>query len=93
MLKNESYNKAGVLLSDRNKFETDVKALMERGVKFYFCQNTTRGYITNGTLPDFQTDGAGRSATGQMIDGVQFSTAGLTSIADFEALGYAYIQP
>jgi intracellular sulfur oxidation DsrE/DsrF family protein len=92
-LKNDSYNKAGELLTGRNKFESTVKELMERGVKFYFCQNTTRGYIANGTLPDFQTDAAGHSATGQIIEGMQYSTAGLTTIADLEALGYQYIQP
>ena len=90
-LKNTSYNGAGALLTNRNPFEGQIKALMERGVKFYFCQNTTRAYLTNGTLPNYQTTGI--SATDQMIDGMQYTTAGLTSIADFQALGYAYIQP
>jgi len=90
-LKDTSYNGAGQLVSSRNPFEGQVKALMERGVKFYFCQNTTRGYIANGTLPSYQSSGI--SATAQLIDGMRYTTAGLTSIADFEALGYSYIQP
>lgn len=92
-LKNTSYNGAGVLVSGRNPFEGQIKDLMARGVKFYFCQNTTRAYITNGTLPNYMTDASGHSATGQLIDGMEYTTAGLTSIADFQALGYQYIQP
>lgn len=92
-LKDTSYNggAAPALVSGRNPFEGQVKTLMARGVKFYFCQNTTRAYLNNGTLPKYQTTGI--SATDQLISGVQYTTAGLTSIADFEAAGYAYIQP
>lgn len=90
-LKNVSYNGAGVLVSGRNPFEGQIKSLMARGVKFYFCQNTTRAYITNGTLPSYLTTGI--SATDQMIEGMEYTTAGLTSIADFQSQGYAYIQP
>ncbi len=90
-LKDTSYNGAGAQVSGRNPFEGQVKALLEKGVKFYFCQNTTRAYQNNGTLPRYQQIGI--SATDQLIQGVQYTTAGLTSIADFEAAGYAYIQP
>jgi len=73
-------------LTHPNRFETDVKNLIARGVKFYFCQNTTRAYIGQGILP------AG-NATAELIPGMLYTTAGLTSIADFQAQGYQYIQP
>jgi intracellular sulfur oxidation DsrE/DsrF family protein len=102
-LKNKSYNGGLKNLNDsnddvppelidgRNPFEGRIRALMEDGVKFYFCQNTTRAFIKNGTLPRYQTTGV--SATAQMIEGIEYTTAGLTSIADFQARGYQYIQP
>ena len=67
-----------------------------QGVKFYFCQNTTRAYLCQpGTaitsLPKYLLTGV--AATDQMIDGMEYTTAGLTSIADFQAQGYQYIQP
>lgn len=70
----------------RNQFEQQVKDLMEQGVKFYFCQNTTRGFIKKGILPAY-------NATAQLIDGVEYVTAGVTAIADFQAHGYHYVQP
>lgn len=85
-LKNEGYNGAGTLVSGRNPYEAQVMELMDKGVKFYFCQNTTRAYLGNGTLP------AG-GATAELIPGMLYTTAGLTSIADFQARGYQYIQP
>ena len=72
--------------TNSNKFEPEVKNLMDRGVKFYFCQNTTRGFVGNKTLP------AG-NATAQLIDGVGYVTAGVTSIAEFQQRGYEYVQP
>jgi len=91
LLKDESYDGNSVWQTDRNKFEREVKNLMERGVKFYFCQNTTRGFIKNGTLPDANEAEGG--ATAQLIDGVEYVTAGVTAISDFEAQGYRYVQP
>jgi intracellular sulfur oxidation DsrE/DsrF family protein len=76
----------------RNAFEGTIKALMGKGVKFYFCQNTTRAYVKNGILPKFEGDPY-VSATAELIEGMEYTTAGLTSIADFEAQGYQYIQP
>jgi intracellular sulfur oxidation DsrE/DsrF family protein len=69
-----------------NPYEGQVRALMNKGVKFAFCQNTTRAYLGNGTL----TPG---NATAEIIEGVTYTTAGLTSIADYQARGYQYIQP
>jgi intracellular sulfur oxidation DsrE/DsrF family protein len=85
------HGSGGRMALKNNPFESQVQGLMARGVKFYFCQNTTRGFIRGGILPNFQT--TGQSATEQLIDGMQYTTAGLTSIADFEAAGYQYIQP
>jgi len=112
-LKNHSYNggtlgkdaegktivldETPVLVTGRNPSEDTIKGLMKKGVKFYFCQNTTRAYVRNKILPDKQdylnSGTAEISATSQMIDGMEYTTAGLTSIADFEAQGYQYIQP
>jgi len=91
LLKDESYNGAGVWLTGRNKFQREVENLMERGVKFYFCQNTTRGFMKNGTLP--KTDVVAGGANAQLIDGVEYVTAGVTAIADFQSKGYRYVQP
>jgi intracellular sulfur oxidation DsrE/DsrF family protein len=86
LLKDVSYNGAGELLSGRNKFQSQVEELMDMGVRFYFCQNTTRGFIRNGTLP------AG-DATAQLIEGVEYVTAGVTAIGDLQEQGYKYVQP
>ena len=80
------HGSGGRLALKGNPFASQVEQLMARGVKFYFCQNTTRGFIRNGILPAY-------NATAQLIEGMQYTTAGLTSIADFQARGYAYIQP
>jgi intracellular sulfur oxidation DsrE/DsrF family protein len=69
-----------------NPCQAQVEALIAKGVKFYFCQNTTRGYIKNGRL----TAGMVKE---QVIDGVEYVTAGLGAIADFQATGWKYVQP
>jgi intracellular sulfur oxidation DsrE/DsrF family protein len=86
LLKDTSLNGDGVEVTGRNKFQSQVEDLMDMGVKFYFCQNTTRGFVRNGTLP------AG-DATAQLIDGVEYVTAGVTAIADLQEQGYTYVQP
>lgn len=90
-LKNEGYDGNGDYVTGRNQFEGLVRSLMDRGVKFYFCQNTTRGYIRNNFLPALGETAGG--ATAELIDGMGYTTAGLTSIADYERRGYSYIQP
>jgi intracellular sulfur oxidation DsrE/DsrF family protein len=90
-LKDTHVNGAGNVLTNRNPFEQTIRGLMARGVKFYFCQNTTRAFLGNGLLPRYLATGI--SATDQMIEGIEYTTAGLTSIADFQARGYQYIQP
>ena len=61
-----------------NPFQAEIQSLLDNGVKVQFCQNTAR---SRGVKLD------------QMIAGVTFVTAGVTSIADYQALGYSYIQP
>jgi intracellular sulfur oxidation DsrE/DsrF family protein len=95
-LKDVGLNADGVEVSGRNPFEGTIKGLMARGVKFYFCQNTTRAFLNQPgasitSLPKYLL--TGKSATDQMIEGMEYTTAGLTSIADFQARGYQYIQP
>lgn len=86
MLKDAGLDGNGVWKEGRNKFQSQVEDLMGQGVRFFFCQNTTRGFIRNGTLP------AG-DATAQLIDGVEYVTAGVTAISDLQEQGYRYVQP
>ncbi len=81
MLIQDRYSKTG-----GNPLEPAVRDLMAKGVTFYFCQNTARNFIKRGFLD------AGE-VTNVIIPGVQFTTAGVTGIADFEALGYRYLAP
>jgi intracellular sulfur oxidation DsrE/DsrF family protein len=69
-----------------NPCEAQVNALIAKGVKFYFCQNTTRAYLGNGRL----TSGMVKE---QVIDGVEYVTAGLGAISDFQSRGWKYVQP
>jgi len=69
-----------------NPCEAQVSALIAKGVKFYFCQNTTRAYLGNGRL----TAGMVKE---QVIDGVEYVTAGLGAISDFQSRGWNYVQP
>ena len=68
-----------------NAYEGDVTTLIDQGVKFLFCQNTTRGYIASNKLP--------ADATSVLIPGVGYVTAGIAAIADLQARGYRYVQP
>jgi intracellular sulfur oxidation DsrE/DsrF family protein len=91
MLKNEGADGNGAPVSGRNQFEGAVKGLLADGVKFYFCQNTTRSFIGSNKLPAVGETTAG--ATGELIEGVQYTTAGVTAIAEFQNRGYRYVQP
>ena len=77
-----------------NAFEDDVKDLMNKGVKFYFCMNTTRGMQAKGMLP---ADATSALVTSMDSNGVEHSvgyvTAGITALADFQQRGYEYVQP
>ena len=90
MLTNDGSNGAGDPVSGRNQFEGVVKGLIADGVKFYFCQNTTRSFVNNGILPPGDVE---FGATGELIEGVEYTTAGVTAIADFQSRGYTYVQP
>jgi intracellular sulfur oxidation DsrE/DsrF family protein len=77
-----------------NAFEGQVQDLMNKGVKFYFCMNTTRGMQGSGSLP---ADATSALVTSVDADGVEHSvgyvTAGITALADFQQRGYEYVQP
>lgn len=77
-----------LLLNDGtiNPFKAQVEDLMARGVTFYFCENTVRGFIRAGLLQE------GNVAAG-VIPGVKYVSAGLAAMSDFEALGWSYVQP
>ncbi len=76
----------GPLMLKESPFAEQVRGLMARGVKFYMCQNATRALIRSGALPS-------GDATSHLIEGVEYVTAGLTAVADFEKRGYQYVQP
>ena len=93
-LSNRSFDGAGnYIASGRNKFQSDVEFLMSEGVRFFFCQNTTRGFIRNGTLPGPALIDTTGGATAQLIPGVEYVTAGVTAISDLQSQGYRYVQP
>jgi len=91
MLKDSGFNGKGEPVTERNKFQGLVEGLIADGVEFYFCQNTTRGFIKKGILPAVGATTGG--ATAELIDGVKYVTAGVTSIAEFQSRGYRYVQP
>jgi intracellular sulfur oxidation DsrE/DsrF family protein len=91
MLKDEGFDGNGDPVTGRNKFDDDVKDLIAKGVRFYFCQNTTRGFVRKGILPEVGETTGG--ATGELIKGVEYTTAGVTAIAEFQSKGYNYVQP
>ena len=81
-----------LLLNDaRNPYKDTVMGMMEKGVKFYFCQNTVRGFIRNGTLENPST--GGRSVKDQLIPGVEYVTAGFSAVADVQQQGWSVITP
>lgn len=91
MLKDAGYDGNGNYIAEgRNKFQSKVEELMGLGVRFFFCQNTTRGFIRNKTLP---AGGVYGGANAQLIDGVEYVTAGVTAISDLQEQGYRYVQP
>jgi len=91
VLKNKGLDGNSAPVTGRNQFQGAVETLISQGVKFYFCQNTTRSMIRSNILPS--TDESVGGATAELIDGVQYVTAGISAIGDFESKGYSYIQP
>ncbi len=85
------YAGGGNMLIKGNKFQSQVQALMAKGVTFYFCENTMRAFIKAGLLPNYVTTGIPVSSA--LIDGVQYVTGGVTAILDHEALGWSNIAP
>ena len=86
-----AYGKGGFLLLKNNPFQAQVEALMKDGVHFYFCQNTARGFMKAGLLPNYQTTGT--PAADGLISGVTYVTAGISAVLDFQALGYQNVAP
>lgn len=76
----------GPLMLKESPYAEQVRKLQARGVKFYMCQNATRALIRNGTL-------LLGDATSHLIENVEYVTAGVTAIVDFEKRGYRYVQP
>ena len=91
VLKDEGLDGTGNPVTGRNQFQSEVESLIAAGVKFYFCQNTTRGFIRGNILPAGVETAGG--ATAELIPGVEYTTAGVTSIAEFQQRGYEYVQP
>lgn len=85
MIDGKYYDPATKTVVD-NQFAITVKELIAKGVKFYFCQNTTRSLLGKGVY-------MGANPTDTLIEGVSYVTAGVTAIADFQAAGYRYVQP
>lgn len=84
-----AHTKGGPLMlkdETNNQFRSQVETLLKQGVKFYLCQNATRAMIRNGLLPE-------GDATANIIDGVEYVTAGITAVTDFQYQGYVYVQP
>ncbi|MDH5229143.1 MAG: DsrE family protein [Gammaproteobacteria bacterium] len=71
-------NDATEVFTESNPFQAQVEALLTRGAKIYFCQNTARnkGIVTANLIP-----------------GIRYVTAGVTAIADFQLLGFAVVMP
>lgn len=61
-----------------NPFQSQIQGLLDKGIKIYFCQNTAR---SKGVK------------LAHMIPGIEFVTSGVTAIADFQSIGYSYVQP
>lgn len=55
-----------------------VTAMMAQGVKIYFCLNTAA---------------AKQIRTSQVLPGIEFVPAGLSSLIDYQYSGYKYVQP
>ena len=91
MLRDEGYDGKGNWVTGRNKFQSQVEDLIDQGVEFYFCQNTTRGFIKRDFLPATGETAGGASA--ELIEGVAYTTAGVTAIAEFQDRGFRYVQP
>lgn len=70
-----------------NAFQTQVEGLLNKGVKFYLCQNTARrkGIKTDQLIQTTDVNGITR--------GIEYITSGVTALADFQSLGYAEVHP
>lgn len=92
IIKNGTISRTGALLL--NSHEAAVQALMNQGVKFLFCQNTTRGMQASGSLPADATSALVTSVDANGVEhSVGYVTAGIAALADLQSRGYKYVQP
>jgi intracellular sulfur oxidation DsrE/DsrF family protein len=77
---------------NKNEFEGQVQRLLNEGVKFYFCMNTSRGMKAAGKFTGTSDLVTSIDENGVMHS-VGYVTAGITALADFQARGYTYVQP
>ncbi|HYQ71583.1 MAG TPA: hypothetical protein VET88_06610, partial [Gammaproteobacteria bacterium] len=68
ILTNDGTDGTGSTVTGRNQFASTVKGLIADGVKMYFCQNTTRGFIGNDVLSTVAESTAGE--TDELIEGM-----------------------
>jgi len=62
-----------------NPFQAEMENLINMpSVKLYFCQNTANSK---------------KVIFANMLPGIEFVTAGVSAIADFQTVGYNYVQP
>ncbi|WP_455223142.1 DsrE family protein [Kaarinaea lacus] len=68
-----------ILNDSRNNYLDEITDFINTsGVKVYFCQNTARSKGVQFA---------------DMIPGVEFTTSGVTALADFQLEGYMMVQP
>ena len=88
-----------MMLKGSNNLRPALEALIADGVKFYFCMNTVRGMAKKMTAARMAMGHPNPVVTPKMlvstmvIPGVEYVTAGLTAVADFQEVGYNYVQP
>lgn len=71
-------NSAAVPNAKFNPFQSQMQDLVNKGIKVYLCQNTARSL-------NLKVD--------QLIPGVGLVPSGVSTIIDFQNLGYVYLQP
>lgn len=77
LLTDEAYNRSFAVTTG-NPSRATVEALLQKGVKFFMCQNTMRG---SGWK------------TADIMSGVKQTPAGVTAVIDFAKSGYVPLTP
>lgn len=71
-------NDAATPNANFNPFQSQIEQLIAKGVDIYVCMNTARNL---------------GAKTDQLIPGVQYVPSGVSTIVDFQNMGYVYLQP